>query len=163
REEFRRAEERQRDETRLARLRARCASLEKKLRKGYDQLLFLSDRLRPGAEERLEEVKREHEAAREEVRRGGGEAPRAGPGEGESPVRDLEETIAAAEAKLWRLREAAGEADSHALRQALREFVKKVEFRFAYTPGPAGRAMSQVTGGAIHLQDDVRYDVPPVT
>jgi DNA invertase Pin-like site-specific DNA recombinase len=146
REEVRRLEAETRDEKRLERLRRRAQTLEQKLRRGYDQLLSLSATLRDGFQARLEELTAEKEAVQAELQRA----------EAESPVRDLEEIITAVEAELWRLHEAVQSADPPLLRQVLREFISKVELHFTYYPGPAGRRMSQVGGGVIHLRKQLR-------
>jgi site-specific DNA recombinase len=131
-----------RDGRRLDAMRRRVQLLERKLAVGYDRVLSVSEALRPGVEARLAEVLREKKAADEDFQRA----------ESVSPCRDLEEVVRRAEEELWALREALDGGDRDGLRRVLREWVSKVELRFAYTQKTPKRVGSKLVGGAIHLR-----------
>jgi DNA invertase Pin-like site-specific DNA recombinase len=134
-------EKARRSDGNLGRLRKRCAELERQIDRGNGNLAILpADRL-PGVVAKIREWERELESVRAEVKRA----------ETESPVKQLEERIASAEAALWRLQEALRDEDLPLLREVLRQMVSRVELH--WTRRAAGRVTRcRLDRGVVYLR-----------
>jgi DNA invertase Pin-like site-specific DNA recombinase len=141
RAEMRAQEARQRGEVNLGRLRRRAEDLAQKIDQGNERLAILpADRV-PGVIQVIRKWERERDEVLAELERA----------EKQSPVEALEEMIAAAEAALWRLQEAARDEDRPLLRDVLREMISRVELRWEHEERN-GRTRSRLTSGVVRLQ-----------
>jgi site-specific DNA recombinase len=133
------------------RLRSEIAALDRKIDKGSEQLLKVPDDLMADAAAKLREWKEKRGKLQGQL-----EALENPP-----DVEVLEEKVAAAEAQLWRLRDALGDADAADLRAVLHEVVSKIELRWdcaraKVTKG--GRRRCPLLRGIIYLRPDQQTD-----
>jgi site-specific DNA recombinase len=138
RAEIRQQEEAKRQPARLDGLRRRVEELDGKLSAGAENLLLCPPSVRDRAAAKLAEWERERDRLAEELRQA----------EHSSPVAELEGFVAAAEAWLWKLRDAIERADQAVLRQVVREMVVRVELRWEARPGKS-RTFYRLAGGVI--------------
>jgi hypothetical protein len=149
REEVRRQDEEERAPAAVDPLHKRLAELEARITQGNENLALLPPDRLPGVVAKVREWEQERDRLRAELarRQGGGS------------LGGLDEAIAACEALLWRLREAAAASDPLLLREVIREAVSRVEL--SWERRPYGRRTRYVLqGGVIHLRPQVGEKCP---
>jgi site-specific DNA recombinase len=148
REEIRLQDERERTPVSVEPLWKRLSELEGQIAHGKTNLLILpSDRV-PDAVLTLGQWEQERDQIKAELERR----------EGGGNLKDLDGAVEACEAMLWRLREAAAEADPLLLREVIREAISRVEL--PWTKRPSGtRSRYLISGGVIHLRPQTGEDV----
>ncbi len=144
REEIRRQdEEAMRPDGEANRLRRRLAELDAQVARANVNITLLTPDLVPGVAEVIRTLKVEREqAARELARLESGKR-----------RQDLEELVKAAEAQLWRLRDAEASADQEELRDALSQIIDRVELHFGEVPH-GKRVRRPLTRGVIYLRQE---------
>src|SRR5262249_24075352 len=121
--------------------RQAVADLEAKIARGNERLFILPPDRLPGAIDLMRTWERERDEAKRRLHRA----------ETQSPCRDLEQRIAAAEEMLWRLEELPKAEDAPLLRELLREAITKVELHWTHEKaGTITRA--HFAGAEVYLQ-----------
>src|SRR5581483_11968399 len=143
RAEIARQEAAEREPSRCDGLRAAVADLTQKIDHGRENLAVLPQDMIAGVVTTVRGWERERERLEADLARA----------TTESGVEDFEAAVAAAEAMLWRLREAAADGDQGLVADLLRQVVERIEFRWAAVPC---RRLTRyrLAGGVIHLRPD---------
>jgi DNA invertase Pin-like site-specific DNA recombinase len=141
RDEMRSLEAANRSEDNLERQRKRLGQLDSKLARGSARLLEVRPEIFANVSAALADVRRERDALAAEIERV----------QQESPVDDLERTIADAEAVLWNLQEALKAEDMPLLRETLRALVDRVQLFWTHEKR-AKLTRSRLERGIIHLR-----------
>jgi site-specific DNA recombinase len=124
----------------LAGLRRRIAELDAQVEQGKRNLLLIPSDMLPGMIETLRAVERERDGAAAELE----QAERGG------QLEDFDAAVRGAEGALWRLEDAAAQADPATLRGVLQRMVARVVIRWDGNRSAMGRAAERIVGGVIH-------------
>ncbi len=141
RDTVRRQEEAEKDPAAVKRLEKNVARLDRDIAKANRGLLLVDDDLRADAMAELRSMKAERDRLGTEMERL----------KNTSRVEALEQTIAEAEAVLWRLQDALEQGDAELLRPVLRDLVSRVELRFTHWKTRC-RTRSKLERGIIYVR-----------
>jgi DNA invertase Pin-like site-specific DNA recombinase len=130
------------------RLAAQIAALDRKVRQATERLALIELENLADYQAQLRAWRAERDGLREELARV----------ESASPVAELEERLARAEALLWKLRKALDGGDDLELRDIFQDMVEKVELFWTHRETPT-RTLSKLERGILHLKPEGELEI----